>query len=164
MKIRHADKKDLPAILEIFDSAKKYMRANGNLTQWTGNYPNEEVLENDINKNQLYVVCDENNILCGVFAFIVGEDVTYKNIEGSWLNDEPYGTIHRIASNGRVRGIMNMCIDYCKTKCTNIRIDTHEDNTIMQKLILKNNFKYCGIIYIADGSPRLAYHYNEKNN
>lgn len=38
-----------------------------------------------------------------------------------------------------------------------IRIDTHQDNKSMQRLILKNNFEYCGIIYVEDGSERLAY-------
>lgn len=38
-----------------------------------------------------------------------------------------------------------------------IRVDTHRDNISMQKMLLKNGFKYCGIIYLKDGSERLAY-------
>jgi RimJ/RimL family protein N-acetyltransferase len=39
----------------------------------------------------------------------------------------------------------------------NIRIDTHRDNAIMQHLLEKNGFVKCGIIYVEDGSPRIAY-------
>lgn len=38
-----------------------------------------------------------------------------------------------------------------------MRIDTHENNKVMQHLIKKNGFQECGIIYVEDGSPRIAY-------
>ncbi len=40
---------------------------------------------------------------------------------------------------------------------SNIRIDTHLDNRIMQHVIKKYGFTYCGIIYLASGDERLAY-------
>lgn len=160
--IRHAQYEEINNILEIYNIAKQYMIKNGNKSQWIGNYPSKELLENDINKKQLYVL-ESNNNLIGVFAFIFGENPTYINIEGDWLNNEPYGTIHRIASNGLVRNIFNITIDYCTTITNNIRIDTHKDNKKMQQLIKNKNFSYCGIIYVADGSPRLAYQLKQKS-
>ena len=77
----------------------------------------------------------------------------------SWPNNEEYGTIHRIASNGLRRGVFEEVLSYAKINISNIRIDTHEDNKFMQQKLNKNNFKYCGIIYINDGSPRRAYQY-----
>ena len=74
-----------------------------------------------------------------------------------WLNDEEYGTIHRIASNGSVKGIFESCLKYCESIVDNIRIDTHHNNFIMQYLIEKNGFTKCGIIFVRDGSPRIAY-------
>ena len=38
-----------------------------------------------------------------------------------------------------------------------IRIDTHEDNKPMRRFLEKCGFKFCGIIYLEDGSKRLAY-------
>lgn len=38
-----------------------------------------------------------------------------------------------------------------------IKVDTHEENISMQKLLKKNNFKYCGIIYLEDKSKRIAF-------
>lgn len=154
---RLAEKKDLPRILEIYEYARQFMIENGNATQWAGGYPKIEMLEDDIKNNQLYVYV-ENETVHGVFAFIIGEDATYKVIDnGAWLSDSTYGTIHRIASCGKVHGIFTKAIEYCKTLCPHLRIDTHADNFPMQHLIEKNGFKKCGIIYTYDGSPRLAF-------
>ena len=48
---------------------------------------------------------------------------------------------------------------------SNIRIDTHHDNLVMQKVLNKHGFMKCGVIYLKNGNPRLAYHYEKgKNN
>ena len=41
--------------------------------------------------------------------------------------------------------------------CSRLRIDTHADNRIMQRLLLDRGFCHCGTILLKDGSPRLAY-------
>lgn len=155
MNIREARVEDLDQILDIYTIAKKFMRETGNKNQWNSSYPDRDLLVNDIKKHQLYVM--EEDTIHAVFAFIVGEDPTYKVIEGAWLEDSTYGTIHRIASDGKVHHIMEEAVDYCTTQCPHLRIDTHEDNKVMQKLILRNGFKKTGIIHIADGSPRVAF-------
>ena len=92
------------------------------------------------------------------FAFITGEDPTYKIIrEGEWLNDEFYGTIHRIASNGKQRGILKTACDFCFQLVDNIRIDTHKDNLPMLKALKETGFTQCGVINCRDGSPRIAF-------
>ena len=156
--IRLAEKKDLNIIQDIFNKAKIFMRNDGNMHQWNGNYPSDEILLNDISNNNLYV-CYSDDLIYGVFYFYIGVDETYNYIEGSWPNNEEYGTIHRIASNGLRRGVFEEVVEFAKSKISNIRIDTHEDNKFMQQKLNKNNFKYCGIIYINDGSPRRAYQY-----
>ena len=132
------------------------MRLNGNPNQWYDKYPEADTISNDIKCNNSYVA-EQDGIICGVFTFIIGKEPTYQRIEGSWKNDEEYGTIHRIASNGQTRGFFDFCLKYCESKISNIRIDTHQDNKIMQHLIRKNGFEKCGIIYVEDGSPRIAY-------
>ena len=156
--IRLAEKKDLNTIQDIFNKAKIFMRNDGNMHQWNGYYPSDEMLLNDINNNNLYV-CYSDDLIYGVFYFYIGVDETYNYIEGSWPNNEEYGTIHRIASNGLRRGVFEEVVEFAKSKISNIRIDTHEDNKFMREKLEKNNFKYCGIIYITDGSPRRAYQY-----
>lgn len=155
--IRLAAFDDLPRILEIYNYARTFMAQNGNPNQWGNSFPPVELLEEDIPLQRLYVYENEGQIH-GVFAFIVGEDPTYSLIEeGAWLSDEIYGTIHRVASDGSEHGFLGKCLKFCLGVTSHLRIDTHEDNLIMQKAIAKNGFQRCGIIYTNDGSPRIAY-------
>ena len=157
MKIRNTEMTDWEEIQRIYAYARMQMKKTGNPTQWGDYSPEEQTLLQDIEQKNSYVV-ESNGKICGVFSFVIGEDPTYLIIEdGQWKNKAPYGTIHRLASDGTVRGMFEACLLYCKTLLPNIRIDTHYDNRIMQHLIEKNGFQCCGIIYIEDGSPRIAY-------
>lgn len=157
--IRLANTEDLGRIREIYAAARKYMVDHGNSTQWAGGWPPEEILLEDIANSNLYVL-EKNGEIHGAFAFILGNDETYALIEdGEWLNDEPYGTIHRLASDGKVKGVFEKCINYAKEQVTNLRIDTHPNNETMLHLIEKNGFEKCGNIYIGDGTQRVAFHY-----
>ena len=56
---------------------------------------------------------------------------------------------------GRVGG---RCFDPAHQQCGHLRIDTHGDNIIMQKLLAKLGFTRRGTIYVEeDDFPRLAY-------
>ena len=157
MEVIKAEEKDLPVILEIYKIAREFMIKTGNPNQWANGGPTEKQLLNDINQSNLYLVKEYGEI-CGVFAFIIGEDPTYKIIrQGEWLSSSKYGTIHRGASNGKIHGLLEFVIEYCSEQINHLRIDTHIDNKIMQHLIEKNGFKKCGIIYVSDGSSRIAY-------
>lgn len=163
LQIRNAVIDDLKQILEIYKYAQDFMIRTGNPNQWGHRYPSVELIEKDIESKVCKVIYDESGIH-GVFALFDGEDPTYNVIDGGeWPNDEPYLTIHRIAGDGTVHGLLKCATDYSKTLSDNVRIDTYEDNKIMQKLILANSFKYCGIIYSADGSPRLAYQWTKES-
>lgn len=169
MKILNAKQENIERLLQIFDIGRQTMRNSGNMTQWINGYPSLQLLSEDIKKNQLFVVCDDDadeatigdEKIHGVFAFIVGEDKTYNYIEdGNWTNDNPYGTIHRIASDNTQKGILRAAVDFGLSKINTIRIDTHADNKIMQNAVTKCGFKRCGIIYIEDDSPRIAFQLN----
>ncbi len=155
-KIREANLDDLPDILEIYAGARAFMAKTGNPNQWKNTHPARELLERDTREGNLYVLSDGGKIH-GVFAFLLGEDPTYRVIEGSgWRSSQPYGTIHRIAGDGS-GGILHACVGFCRKQIGYLRIDTHEDNRVMQGALKKEGFVPCGIIHIADGSPRIAY-------
>ncbi|MCC8115104.1 MAG: N-acetyltransferase [Bacteroidales bacterium] len=148
---------DLEAVMRILKEGKEKMRESGNLSQWSGGYPSSAIIEEDIRRGQSFVV-EEDGRIVAAFAFIMGEDPTYKRIEdGKWLNDEPYGTIHRIASAKGARGIMRKVLEWAFAKTENVRIDTHADNALMLHILVREGFAYCGIIYVSDGTPRKAY-------
>ena len=155
--IRLAKTEDLPLIQAVYQAARCFMAANGNPHQWGNGYPANELLLQDIQKGQLYVE-ETNGEINAAFVLALGEDPTYVYIEdGNWLSDKPYGTIHRIASNGLISGVFQRCVSFCASMEPHLRIDTHRDNVVMQHLVEKSGFQRCGIIYIADGSPRIAY-------
>lgn len=157
MYITKAKTNDILEILQIYKIARDFMKKTGNAEQWKNHYPAKEIIEEDINSGNLYVVKNKDAI-CAVFAFIVGKEPTYEKItQGHWLSDTEYGTLHRVAGDGTIHGIFDMVLRFCTEKTKHLRIDTHSENKIMQHLILKNNFQKCGIIYVADGSPRIAY-------
>lgn len=159
-----AKSSDLDSILQIYEIAKQYMKDSGNPNQWNGTYPERELLEKDMAAGQLYV-CRQDGVIHGVFAFITGEESTYSYIEGgSWLNADPYGTIRRLAGDGRVKGIFRKSMDFCKRQCSNLRADTHDDNHTMQHLLEQYGFVKCGRIYLQNGSQRIAYHYVDGEN
>ena len=152
-KIRKASPADMEQILDIYALARKFMADNGNPTQWKDGYPQRQMLEEDIGLGRLYVV--EEKAICGVFMFEVGDDPTYEYIEGSWTSTTPYGVIHRIAGVGG--GVFAAALEYCTGVIHHLRIDTHEDNKPMQHVVEKAGFSRRGIIYVADGTPRIAY-------
>ncbi|MBE6699080.1 MAG: GNAT family N-acetyltransferase [Ruminococcaceae bacterium] len=157
MKIRKTTEADLPRIGEIYENAKRFMRESGNPNQWNSGTPNIDTAREDMERGVGYVA-EENGEIVAVFMFSLDGEPTYAKIhEGKWLNDAPYGVIHRIAVAEQGRGIIGHCIDECFALCHNLRIDTHRNNLPMQRALQKRGFQYCGIIYLENGDERLAY-------
>ena len=165
MKIRKAKMSDISDIEAVYADARELMRESGNPTQWGDEYPPSELVLADIEEGSLHVAEEDGEILA-VFYYSEREEKCYGEIDGEWLNDEPYAVIHRIAisKKARGRGVAGRCFDYCFSLHPNIRIDTHADNLPMQGSLMKNGFSLCGRIKIdrpscgADSGIRLAYH------
>ena len=168
MVIRSATPADLPALRPVFEAAKGIMRADGNHDQWSApGFPDDSILLRDIARGGGFVI--ESTVMPGLtghlaaprivayFALLPSPEPTYDVIDGAWLTDEPYGVIHRMASYPEAHGIFSTIIDYATSRFAHLRIDTHRDNHIMQHLIKKHGFTYCGIIWLEDGTERLAY-------
>ena len=156
--IEKAQHQDLERILEIYEGARQFMRENGNPNQWKNVHPPKESLIENIEEQKLYVL-KVDGIIHGVFFFDKGPDPTYDYIECKWLHDKEYCVIHRIASSGKVRGVLKKCFEYCLQFTNNIKIDTHADNKVMQGALEKLGFVHCGIIYVPNYGPMKAYQY-----
>jgi hypothetical protein len=158
MIITKAQLKDIDILISMYDHAHNFMAANGNPNQWINGYPSRELILKDINNGNCYVCKNEVGNIIGAFTFIIGDDPTYEKIySGQWLNEKPYGVIHRLVSNGSTRGVTKDCIEWCLKQIRNIRIDTHSDNKVMQNILNKMEFTYCGIIHTHNGTERLAF-------
>ena len=158
MEIRKAKKEDIKEMMEMVEHSREKMRESGNMTQWTNGYPGKKDIEDDIETGRSHVI-EEGGRKVGMFTLAIGIEPTYSVIEGgAWLDDErEYGTIHRLASLKGTHGVGQACIDWCGRQIGNLRADTHADNKTMQHILEKNGFKYCGIVWMEDGTPRRAY-------
>lgn len=153
--IRPAEYSEVPRILEILEGAKRYMRAEGNMTQWAEG-PGREEIENDIDKKEAYVLLKGDEI-AAFFVMMKDPEPSYAVIDGAWPDDLPYATLHRVASAGIARRVLEPILAYTFDRNERVRIDTHEDNKTMRRAIERNGFSYCGVVTLADGSPRFAY-------
>lgn len=157
MEIRKSTPGDLDTLLQLYADARDFMAKNGNPSQWGNNYPSIELVSSDIADGSSYV-CIENGKIAGTFYFKEGEDLSYREIfDGRWLNEKPYGVIHRITSAAGTKGVASFCFQWCFQQCGNLKIDTHDDNLPMQKALKKNGFIRCGVIFLEDGSKRIAF-------
>lgn len=157
MKIRKTTMADLGILLHLYEDARRFMAAHNNPTQWGNSYPSRALLESDIQSGCSYA-CEEHGKIIAAFYYRFGTDDTYQRIyNGQWLDESPYGVVHRIASDGVIKGTASFCLDWALLQCGNLKIDTHRDNYVMQHLLEKNKFTRCGIIYLEDGSERIAY-------
>ncbi len=161
MEIRRSTEKDFSEMMEIYAYARDFMAKNGNPDQWgPTNWPPSDLIHSDIAAGNSYVCINDGKVV-GTFYFIHGKDIdpTYANIEdGAWLDDSPYGVIHRLAGSGSVKGIGECCIQWAFEQCGHLRVDTHGDNIVVQNLLKKLGFTHCGTIYVEeDDFPRLAF-------
>ena len=159
IEIRKTEIAELGILMELFEQGKRIMRKSGNMKQWTGGYPDEELVKKDIENGNSYVCLDEEQNIVGTFTFIQGNDPTYARIyEGAWSDDtRPYGVIHRLASTEQSKGVASPACNgatarfptYGQTRtATTISCNTSSK---------KHGFQYCGIIYLQNGDERLAF-------
>ena len=163
MTIRLAEKKDIDRIMQIIADARESIGRLG-IDQWQYGYPTRDIVKEDVSLERSFVVEDNGN-LCATFALMMNGEPTYKKIYcGAWIGDGEYLALHRIAIDGAHRGkgvaseIVGFLAKHAKENgyCS-VRVDTHEGNLPMRKMLEKNGFEYCGTIHLLDGQPRVAY-------
>ncbi|MEO6136835.1 MAG: GNAT family N-acetyltransferase [Ginsengibacter sp.] len=161
MILRKATSSELPVIWNILQQAIEQRKQDGS-TQWQNGYPNEQTVLNDFTNGNAYVLLD-HDLIIGCCAIIFGIEPTYIDIQGSWLTDGDYATIHRVAISNDVKGkgvatqmftmIEALCIEQ---KVYSIKVDTNFDNVPMLKILDRLGYLYCGEILVSS-APRKAY-------
>lgn len=159
-----AQQSHLPRIHKIIMDAQAFLKRQG-IDQWQNGYPDTTLLEKDIQVKQSYLWINADSEILATLVIRMDEEPTYQKIEGKWLTQNPnYGVIHRLAVNTDIRqkgcaqNVIKAAEELCKLhKKISMRIDTHKQNKIMQHILKKGGYTYCGIIYVEDGSPRYAY-------
>ena len=155
-QVRFAKESDWKRIMELYAGARQFMADHGNPDQWGTNYPTDNMIQEDISQEKLFVIYDEQGIH-GVFYFAVEDDPTYGKIyEGDWHTNEIYGVIHKIAGDGS-GGVLRAAVEFAFRQIPYLRIDTHENNYVMQKALEKQGFLRCGTVQLEDGTLRIGF-------
>ncbi|OZG50159.1 hypothetical protein [Bombiscardovia coagulans] len=185
--LRHATVEDIPAIEKVFAHARQVMAEGGNPRQWGTKYPYPEMIAADVRNGNTYLLVDnagetpdatngtfeapeleevrgDHERIIGLFSLFDGEDPAYGDINGAWLDNDPYMTIHRVASSGLGKRAASDIISWCMRHYHNVRIDTGPNNFAMQHILETHHFIRCGTIGVLDNQnpdmdeSRLAYH------
>ena len=152
MKIRVTEERDLPAVMEILRQAQAYFKVQG-IDQWQDGYPDEATIRQDIQNGTAYLVeLDGIVAACATIAFTPDENYTTM-VSGQWLIDD------KLKGRGIAGWILEQAEYLCRQRgVESLKIDTHQDNTSMRRLLEKQNYQYCGVIQLhRDLSLRVAY-------
>ncbi|MBQ5898686.1 MAG: GNAT family N-acetyltransferase [Alistipes sp.] len=160
MIFRKATEQDITAIEQIIRAASARLGAAG-IDQWQRGYPNRSSIEKDVTEGVGMVLCEGDTILVYGAVIFSGEPAYNDLTGGEWLTQGEYACVHRLCTNeifvgmGFSKHFMLAAEAMASERVKSIRIDTHPDNKIMQGLICRLGYSYCGDVVIE--SRRLAY-------
>lgn len=162
MRFRQASEADLPEIMRIIAQAQAYLAAQG-IDQWQDGYPDERVMRGDIALGNGYVL-ELDGRVSGIATIIYDGEPSYEVIyDGAWTTREPYACMHRIAVDAaqRGKGVSDALMQGAEAAIRQkgfhgIRIDTHRENVVMQRMLKRNGYALCGVIYLDGGKEHGA--------
>ena len=161
MFFRRGTMLDVIAVTRIYDGARKIMKESG-IPQWQEGVPGRESFITDVQNGAAYVIEDDGKVI-GTVQIIDCEPYYDVITDGAWTTDNAL-VAHRVAVSNdcRKHGVGSMLIAEAEKIARQmgkeaLRLDTHEKNFRMRGMLEKNGFKEVGIVYMPDGSPRIAY-------
>lgn len=161
--IRLAKKEEILQLLAITKACANDMISR-NIFQWNDSYPSKGAFENDIIREELYVLISEEIIIgCIVLTPII--DHEYLSI--NWLTPNKNNLyVHRLAihpnqqGKGMAQKLMDFAEDFAiKNNYSSIRLDTFSKNVRNQNFYELRNYKKLGNIYFPKQSEYPFYCY-----
>lgn len=160
IEMRRACAEDIPRILAITGQARAFQRASG-FVQWQDNYPARANIAADIAAGGAYVFCLAGEIIA--YAYLCVGDSEYDRLTDTWQCDAPYGVVHRLAVSSDCQGkglsaTFFALIEqhFIRSDIHTVRIDTGEENVVMQRIMHRNGYVCRGVRQFVWG-VRLAY-------
>ena len=147
---------DIPRIMEIVDYARQSLRRH-RVDQWQGEYPSEEIFQQDIQRGELYVL-RHGGELASFFLVTDRPEPCYEEItDGKWTPDLPYCVLHRcaVAREYRGTGLAERMLRFAEETARALggralRVDTHRKNKSMQQLLRNNGYRYRGNVLVDE--------------
>ena len=165
LTFRKAVPADLPGMLMLVKQAKAFMATLG-IDQWQDGYPEESLLAEDIRLGRIFVY-DDGGAVASITVITDEPEPIYDRLDGRWLSDGPYLTVHRMALDDAHRhgGLASKIIQHAvamarEMNLTAVRADTHRGNKAMRRFLEKHGFVERGLVTYTTkaGDPlRVAY-------
>ena len=146
--------------MEIIADGRQFQQEQG-FVQWTEAYPILPDIAEDIETQRAWLLREGDTVLGYLCLDFDGEPAYDAITGGSWLCDEPYAVLRRLALNARGRGLTRVLFDLAAERSreqgiTYLRLNTGLQNSRMQHILEKVGFEKRGII-IFQGSGKFAY-------
>lgn len=161
MELRKAKGDELDTAMALIDQAKAFLKQQG-VDQWQSGYPDRDCIAADIAAEKGYF-CVEDGTVAGYLCIDFDGEPAYASLNGTWLTQETYVVVHRMALDDRVKGrglasrVFALVEELARGKGVHsFKVDTDRDNRIMRHLLEKNGFSYCGTIRF-DNSEKVAF-------
>jgi ribosomal protein S18 acetylase RimI-like enzyme len=153
LSTRLATAADLPAILAIIRRVVPLMQAGGN-QQWSADYPNEAVFQEDITRQHLWVAEVDGQV--AAVAALTHNDQDPEYAQADWDATEPALVTHRLAVDpaAQGRGAAVALLKQAEVLAVEqglrvLRVDTNSENLATQRLFPKLGYRFAGEITLA---------------
>lgn len=154
--IRKAKLPEIPEILKLTRACGKEMESRG-IYQWNEFYPSRTVLENDVDRGELYVLEGSKHIL-GIIALTPIMDEEYQSV--TWLTPNQNNLyVHRLAVDPNYQGLgyaqqlMSFGESFAREgNYTSIRLDTFSQNPRNQNFYEQRGYSRLGDVYFPNQS------------
>ncbi|CAZ95598.1 GNAT family N-acetyltransferase [Zobellia galactanivorans] len=154
--IRPAKRSEIGKILNLTQACAAAMMANG-IYQWNEHYPSRQAFECDVDRKELYVLEEDNQII-GTMVISTFMDEEYKPVR--WLTPTDKNCyIHRVAvhpdfqGKGYAQQLMGFAENYAREKgFSSLRLDTFSQNKRNQRFYEARGFQRLGDIFFPKQS------------
>lgn len=162
-KLQRAGAGEAALAMKLIDQAKAFLKAQG-IDQWQTGYPDLACIQRDLQGGKGYFMVDEDGGIAAYMCIDFDGEPAYAGLNGAWLTGgDNYLVVHRLAVDSacRGRGLASKAFELAQAMglergVRSIRVDTDGDNRIMQRVLDKNGYTYCGVIRF-DNSDKIAY-------
>ncbi|MFD0863277.1 GNAT family N-acetyltransferase [Sungkyunkwania multivorans] len=163
--IRAAKLQDIAYILTITKACASAM-IEKNIYQWNEHYPSKQAFENDLDRGELFVIENDQEIL-GCITISTYMDVEYEPIQ--WLTEDNQNVyIHRLAIEPKYQGkgyaqeLMDFAEDFASEKgFSSIRLDTFSQNQRNQRFYEQRGYQRLGNVYFPKQSEHPFFCYEK---
>ena len=161
--IRKAKKKEIQEVLNITRACAQQMISE-KIFQWNENYPSLDAFNNDLKRNELFVLISEKTVI-GCVTITPQIDEEYLPIK--WLTPNKNNLyIHRLAihpdfqGKGFAQELMNFAENFAiENDYSSIRLDTFSQNQRNQRFYELRGYKKLGEIFFPNQSEDPFYCY-----